>query len=117
MQTPELRRLVLEWCAPRCISAADSQSTVLVDPPLLNVSVLPPPSPPPFVQAEDLRKMAEACQEDGCSVETVSSLLDQLKAKKKELQVHTTCVLVEDRVLTLRNLDQAVDQVLKQKLP
>lgn len=32
--------------------------------------------------------MAEACQEDGCSVETVSNLLDQLKAKKTELQVY-----------------------------
>lgn len=41
-----------------------------------------------FPQAEDLKKMAQACQEDGCSVETVSNLLDQLKAKKKELQVY-----------------------------
>lgn len=42
-----------------------------------------------FSQAEDLREMAQACQEDGCSVETVSNLLDQLKAKQKELQVLT----------------------------
>eukprot|EP00752_Nemacystus_decipiens_P004691 g4279.t1 len=42
--------------------------------------------------AEDLKKMAEACQEDGCSVETVSNLLDQLKAKKKELQLQLVTV-------------------------
>lgn len=35
--------------------------------------------------------MAEACQEEGCSVEAVSNLLDQLKAKKMELEV---CVCV-----------------------
>lgn len=31
--------------------------------------------------------MAQACQEDGCSVETVGNLMDQLKSKKQELQV------------------------------
>ena len=31
--------------------------------------------------------MAESCQQDGCSVEAVSNLLDQLKAKKTELEV------------------------------
>ncbi len=34
--------------------------------------------------------MAQACQDDGCSVETVSNLLDQLKAKKTELQVRSS---------------------------
>lgn len=40
-----------------------------------------------FRQAESLREMAQACQEDGCSVEAVEELLSQLKAKKKELEV------------------------------
>ncbi|CAM9276543.1 unnamed protein product [Pylaiella littoralis] len=48
--------------------------------------------------AEDLREMAQACQEDGCSVETVSTLLDQLKAKKKDLEMQLVTV---DDVLTM----------------
>lgn len=31
--------------------------------------------------------MAQSCQEDGCSVEAVGQLLDQLKTKKQELEV------------------------------
>lgn len=42
-----------------------------------------------YYQADALREMAESCQEDGCSVEAVSNLLDQLKAKKMELEVIT----------------------------
>eukprot|EP00903_Cladosiphon_okamuranus_P018578 g17101.t1 len=42
--------------------------------------------------AEDLKQMAQACQEDGCSLETVSNLLDQLKAKKKELEMQLVTV-------------------------
>ena len=40
-----------------------------------------------FGQAETLKQMAESCQKDGCSVEAVNTLLDQLKAKKTELEV------------------------------
>lgn len=43
----------------------------------------------PRLQAESLAAIAQACQEDGCSVEAVSDLLDQLKFKKNELQVMT----------------------------
>lgn len=48
-------------------------------------------------QAEDLREMAKTCQEDGCSVEAVSNLLDQLKSKKKELEVSAVffCYLLD----------------------
>ena len=42
--------------------------------------------------------MAQACQEDGCSVETVSNLLDQLKSKKKELEVNAGVVTVKREV-------------------
>eukprot|EP00904_Undaria_pinnatifida_P000180 jgi/Undpi1/10162/HiC_scaffold_28.g12615.m1 len=42
--------------------------------------------------------MAEACQEEGCSVEAVSNLLDQLKAKKMELEMQLVTV---DDVLTM----------------
>lgn len=54
------------------------------------------PSPPPTADA--LREMAESCQEDGCSVEAVSNLLDQLKAKKMELEMQLVTV---DDVLTM----------------
>lgn len=39
------------------------------------------------LQAESLAAIAQACQEDGCSVEAVNELLDQLKFKKNELEV------------------------------
>ena len=56
-----------------------------------------------------MKKMAQACQEDGCSVETVSNLLDQLKAKKKELQVFTEPIELATQI-------QWWDDVLKKKL-
>ncbi|CAM9624448.1 unnamed protein product [Scytosiphon promiscuus] len=53
------------------------------------MSAAPATAPP---TAEDLREMAKACQEDGCSVEAVSNLLDQLKSKKKELEMQLVTV-------------------------
>lgn len=41
--------------------------------------------------------MAQACQDDGCSVEAVGQLLDQLKAKKKELEVSEIKVNINRR--------------------
>ncbi|CAM9730636.1 unnamed protein product, partial [Ectocarpus fasciculatus] len=61
----------------------------------MSASPAPMTAPP---TAEALKEMAEACQEDGCSVEAVSTLLNQLKSKKKELEMQLVTV---DDVLTM----------------
>lgn len=67
----------------------------------------------PLSQAEDLREMAKACQDDGCSVEAVSNLLDQLKSKKKELEVRVifgfACATFRD--LGFRDLGNGLSRV------
>ncbi|CAM9782012.1 unnamed protein product [Ectocarpus sp. 12 AP-2014] len=61
----------------------------------MSASPTPMTAPP---TAEELKEMALSCQEDGCSVETVSTLLNQLKSKKKELEMQLVTV---DDVLTI----------------
>ncbi|CAM9441887.1 unnamed protein product [Discosporangium mesarthrocarpum] len=68
----------------------------------------------PVVTAEDLNAMAQSCLEDGCSVEAVGDLMDQLQAKKTELTMQLTTL--EDVLEKMQDLPGAKEAGELEKL-